>query len=131
MLGTSFDPERHKCGVDVAFSLPTIKPSNIPQALEVFLENKEHNNIGINISGLIYNDPANAKKRFGFKSEYNQIVRELINRFLNETDCRITLVPHVVTPKGHYESDVDASYKAIAELGKKSRKESHCRPFIQ
>lgn len=116
LLGESFDADRHKCGVDVAFGLPAIKPPNLSRSLESFLCDKKTKIVGFNISGLIYNNPQNAKNLFGFKADYNKVVVDLIRHFIKETDCRIALVPHVVTPEGHYESDIAASRKVIAQL---------------
>jgi len=115
LLGSSFDSSIHKCGVDVAFDLPGIKPSSIPQYMTDFFSNTT-DKIGINISGLIYNDFENAKKQFGFRADYRLAVLNLVKRFLSETDCHVALVPHVVTPEGHYESDVDACRDVVTRL---------------
>lgn len=117
LLGSSFDPGRHKCGVDVAFGLPAVKPANLPPVLEDFFADKDNEKIGINISGLIYNDPLSARKRFGFKADYNKTVLELTRRFLKQTSCRIALIPHVVTPVGHYESDIEACRDVLMNFG--------------
>lgn len=117
LLGSSFDPAQHKCGVDVAFGLPTTRPTNLPQAFEHFLLEGEEELVGINISGLIYNDPTNTKGRFGFKADYNKAVLGLVRRFIEQTDCRVVLLPHVITTEGHYESDVCACRDVLARAG--------------
>ncbi len=122
LLGESFDAERHKCGVDVAFGLPAVKPANLSHSLETFLRDSQTEIAGFNISGLIYNDPQNARDRFGFKADYNKVVVDLIKHFINKTDCRIALVPHVVTPEGHYESDIAACQNVLTRLDSDSRK---------
>ncbi len=116
MLGSSFDPTRHQCGVDVAFGLPTMHPRTLPLDLAGILAS-DLPKIGINVSGLIYNDFAKAKQQFGFKADYKQALLRLIQRFLTDTQCIIVLVPHVVTPKGHYESDMDACLDLISLIG--------------
>ncbi len=117
LLGDSYDPHRHRCGVDVAFGLPGIKPVLVTQTLQDFFKKNGSEIIGINISGLIYNNPAKAKEQFGLKADYNKVLFDLLRRFLKETDCKIALIPHVVTPKGHYESDLDACADVVARLG--------------
>ena len=120
LLGSSYDPARHQCGVDIAFGLPAFKPSSLPASLEKFLE-KKNKKIGINVSGLIYNDFKKSKKQFGFKADYRQAILNILKRFLTETDCIIALVPHVVTPRGHYESDTDACHDVVDRLGDQGR----------
>jgi len=115
LLGSSFDPQRHQCGVDVAFSLPVVKPDNLPESLESLFRDKK-NIIGFNVSGLIYNDFVKSKKQFGFKADYKKAILELVNRFLDQTDCTVLLIPHVVTAKGHYESDTDACHHVLGQL---------------
>jgi len=107
LLGPSFDPVRHRCGVDVAFGLPRIKPDKISPDLQKLLTSRSPR-VGINVSGLIYNTFARAKKQFAFRADYPAAIRDLVRRFLERTECRIVLVPHVVTPRGHFESDLDA-----------------------
>lgn len=124
LVGNDFDPAKHKCGVDVAFGLPTVKPENVPDKLEQFY-NSDVETIGINISGLIYNDPQKAKSQFKFKADYNSVVVKLIKRFLEVSDCNIALIPHVVTPRGHFESDIEAC-EAVLKTLPPSAKERIC-----
>jgi polysaccharide pyruvyl transferase WcaK-like protein len=120
LLGSSFDPQIHQCGVDVAFGLPAVKPSESGRDLIDFFAG-ETDKIGINVSGLIYNEWEKSQKRFGFKADYRRAVLALLQRFLTETDCTIVLVPHVIAPKGHFESDVDACKDLVGRLDSKQR----------
>ncbi|MBV5338797.1 MAG: polysaccharide pyruvyl transferase family protein [Deltaproteobacteria bacterium] len=126
LLGSAFDANRHRCGVDVAFGLP----AKLPDVLPIDLKKKLTSNIpkiGINVSGLIYNNFTKAKQQFGFKADYKQTILQLIQRFLTKTDCIIILVPHVITPKGHYESDMDACLDLTSRI---KSQEGHERLFI-
>ncbi|HEX5243247.1 MAG TPA: polysaccharide pyruvyl transferase family protein [Tepidisphaeraceae bacterium] len=109
MAGKDFNPARHRCGVDVAFALPTRLPTVALGLAGQFLDDRRTPLVGINVSGLILNDPEGSKDRFGLKADYNQVIRGLLSRVLCETDARVVLIPHVVTPPGHYESDLQAS----------------------
>jgi len=120
LLGPSFDQARHKCGVDVAFGLPLAKPKRLSLQMDALL-NSGKDKVGINVSGLIYNDPAKAKEQFAFKANYRAAVQGLVQQFLDQTDCTIFLVPHVVTPTGHYESDTDACSHVFRQLNKEDR----------
>lgn len=117
LLGETFDPNRHRCGVDMAFGLPSIKPTLLPSSWQHFLGNNDSGIIGINVSGLIYNDPQNAQEKFGFKAHYNTVIFDLIKRFLLETNCKIVLVPHVIAPEGALESDLAACRDVLSRLG--------------
>ena len=108
LLGDSFDEYKHRQAVDVAFLLPTsneetLKAKNI---LPEITPGKEI--IGLNISGLIYQNPTAAKENYKISIDYNTLVKNIIETLLSESDADIWLVPHVLAPTGHYESDSDA-----------------------
>lgn len=71
---------------------------------------------GINTSGLIWNDPAAMRQRYGFRADYREVVLGLLRHVLLKTDANVLLVPHVMTPPGHYESDAGANSAVVAAL---------------
>ena len=120
LLGDAFDPARHRCGVDVAFLLPTKRPAApLGDRLQEWLEtrNQAEPLAGLNVSGLLYNDPAGARSRYGFIADYRELCRSLVER-LAADGARVVLTPHVVSPPGHYESDIEASGRLAASLSK-------------
>lgn len=101
--------ENYMLGVDMAFSLPMMEPPPAERDRVEALVDREHGPVlGFNVSGLLYNDPAKAMKQYDLKADYKQAVLQFLVRILAETRARIVLVPHVVTPPGHYESDIHA-----------------------
>ncbi len=121
LLGADFDPDRHRCGVDVAFALEARPPRNpLPETVAGWLADAPGRRAepvaGFNVSGLIWNDPAAARNRYGFKADYRECVLGVLRRTLRESNARIVLVPHVLTPPGHYESDPAANEAVIAAL---------------
>lgn len=111
LLGSSFDPEIHIQGVDVAFGLnPDSISGDLSPELEKMLDDKSRPSpiVGINVSGLIYNNPESAREQYGLKIDYKRLMIDLVELFLDNTDCRIVIVPHVVDKIGHYESDLSA-----------------------
>ncbi|MGE3109787.1 MAG: polysaccharide pyruvyl transferase family protein [Phycisphaerales bacterium] len=64
--------------------------------------------VGVNVSGLLYNDAAGAREQYGLKADYREVVTRFVRRMVEESGANVMLMPHVVTPSGHYESDVDA-----------------------
>ena len=125
LAGRDFDPVRHRCGVDVAFGLEALPPEDpLPVRLADWLKERameERPVVGINVSGLIYNDAAGASQQYGLKADYRAVIHGLADRLLKESDCRILLIPHVITPKGHYESDVDACAAVAQFCGQSER----------
>lgn len=119
LLGNHFDPARHRCGVDMAFALPTLMPRSLPRKLISWfspLERAQTEVIGFNISGLIYNQPDSAAAQFGLRANYPELVRSFLNWLMRTTQVRVVLIPHVTTPQGHPESDFDAAGHVVAQL---------------
>ncbi|MCC6360765.1 MAG: polysaccharide pyruvyl transferase family protein [Phycisphaerales bacterium] len=140
LLGDVFDPDRHHCGVDVAFALESRPPRvALGEPIAGWLRDRGRDQdgyrrtvddapfppshlptfpplLGLNVSGLIYNDPVAMRERYGFKADYREIVHGFLRRVLLETEARVLLIPHVVTPPGHYESDPGANDAVLAAL---------------
>jgi polysaccharide pyruvyl transferase WcaK-like protein len=110
LVGDDFDPERHRQGVDVAFLLETRPPAEEHLAeLGPFIENRGNAPLfGLNVSGLLYNDPARAREQFALKADYRAVVKRLVDALLRNSDARLILVPHVMALPGSYESDIEA-----------------------
>lgn len=115
LLGSRFDPVRHRQGVDVAFALPMRQPSVIPQPLASWLaDDSDEVVVGLNVSGLLMNDPATGSSQFGLTIDYPHSMLNLARRLLDEVADRLVLVPHVVGPGP--ESDVAACERLAAQL---------------
>jgi len=98
LLGADYDEQKHRLGVDLAFGLPTVnRPGDIRTEVA-----------GINVSGLLWNNPDEATERFSLKADYKASLVGLCRYILNTSDLDILLVPHV-TPAGGSESDLVAS----------------------
>jgi polysaccharide pyruvyl transferase WcaK-like protein len=110
LLGDRFDPARHRLGVDLAFGLTPRAPAGLEPAVERALaERGAQPLVGLNVSGLLANRPQDAADRFGLACDYRALMRELVAWFLEKTDARLLLIPHVHAPSGHHESDLDAA----------------------
>ena len=121
LLGPDFDPQRHQCGVDVAFALETRAPRQVlPEPIATWLAEESDRRaapvIGFNVSGLIWHDPVAMRQRYGFKADYQECVLSFLRRILRETDTRLILVPHVLTPPGDHESDPAANTQVATAL---------------
>ncbi|WP_262693627.1 polysaccharide pyruvyl transferase family protein [Kordiimonas aquimaris] len=104
LLGESFDEDKHRLGVDLAFGLPAIGDVKKP-----------FDAVGINVSGLLWNKLDNAREQFGLKANYRGVLANLCRHILKTTQVSILLVPHV-TPGGGGESDLPACRALKASL---------------
>lgn len=125
LLGGAFDADRHRVGVDVAFLLETVEPDEStgtggPACLDALDRLGSGPLAGLNISGLIYNDPEKARTRYRFIADYRAVIARLIEGLV-AAGARVVLTPHVVTPRGHYESDTEASESVVSALGPEAR----------
>ena len=105
IMGSEFDPGKFKLGVDMAFLL---KPScsGFEDILDLMSGKKIY---GINVSGLIYNNPENSLTQYGIKINYGDVLKTFVEKVLSEDDGEVWFVPHVHAPLDHYESDLKAS----------------------
>ena len=110
LLGEDFDSNRHHCGVDLAFGLESREPDTpLPAPANAWLDGDTAEPlIGLNVSGLIYNHAAGARRRYGLRADYRRAMIRFMERVLHETEANILLVPHVFSAPGHKEHDPDA-----------------------
>ena len=86
--------------IDVAFFLP----------YETIIQDKNYIHVGINISALLWHGGYTRNNQFGLKCDYQSLVRQLIEYFLNQDNVKVHLVPHVVGAERHIENDYAISY---------------------
>lgn len=120
LVGDDFDPERHRLGVDVAFGMrPRRRNGGLHPTLENWLDERDADGgppvVGVNVSGLVWSSEERARG-YGFVLDYAVLVRRVLGWLLEETDARVALVPHVVEPEGHYESDPGANAALLQEF---------------
>lgn len=119
MLGEEFDADRHRSGVDIAFALGARNAEELidPALLQTISETDTNSPlVGLNVSGLIYNDPDAAYSRYHFKADYGQIILGFCNWLLEETGARLVLIPHVMSGRQYTESDYAACEKVAKTL---------------
>lgn len=120
LLGDEFDPARHREGVDMAFALEPRRPNHVVE----FLDERAgvgSDVIGLNVSGLMYNDPDAAREKYGFVADYDKIVDEFLRWIMEETEARVVLVPHVMAPPPSVESDVYACQNVLERVPERFR----------
>ena len=68
------------------------------------------------MSGLVWLSEERAKS-YGFVADYPDLVRRVLRGLLADPAVHVALVPHVIEPLGHYESDLEACNGLIASEG--------------
>jgi len=113
LMGEDADPAVHRRGVDMAFALEV---HDAPaEVLEPLAARRREGRIlvGLNVSGLTYNDP-DASALFGFRLDYRQLIHRFMDELLADDRVVVLLVPHVDTTMP--ESDRLAASAVIETL---------------
>ncbi|NKX43586.1 polysaccharide pyruvyl transferase family protein [Roseicyclus persicicus] len=126
-LGDGFDPARHRLAVDVAVALPAQAPEGLDRETMAWLApDRGFPLAGLNVSGLLCNDAAGARRAFGLADRHDAQIEALATALLDaDPGLRLLLVPHVHRPDGDPESDLDAARALKLRLG--SRAEGRVR----
>lgn len=80
--------------IDVAFALP----------FEPVQQEHDVQNVGLNVSGLLYQGGYDHKNYFGLSFDYKEYIEALIPKLM-ERGKRVHLIAHVITPDGSIEDD--------------------------
>ncbi|TAJ11254.1 polysaccharide pyruvyl transferase family protein [Marinilabiliaceae bacterium JC017] len=95
--------------IDVAFYLP----------YEAYQFSKEKVHVGINVSGLLWNGGYTKNNQFNLVCNYQELIKNTIEYFLNKEECEVHLVGHVLPENDHVENDyavcqkLKEGYKAV------------------
>jgi polysaccharide pyruvyl transferase WcaK-like protein len=102
---------------DVAFVLDSRKPDDFDATLLTKAKNGNTTLVGLNISGLLFNGGYTKDNMFNLKSDYRELVFQLIKHLMQNEKVVILLVSHVFPPAElSVESDLEACRKVFAEL---------------
>jgi len=69
------------------------------------LRNNAYTNVGINVSGLLWNGGYTKNNMFGIQSNYQELIRRLITSFLQKREVKVHLVSHVLVDSMPVEDD--------------------------
>lgn len=108
LLGPEADEERHRAGIDMAFALQPQAPATpIDEVVERWFADGRAV-MGLNVSGLLWTAAEAPSNPFGIRGDYRAIVEAVARGVLETPDASLVLVPHVLEPPGHPESDLGA-----------------------
>nr|OEJ79328.1 hypothetical protein A5482_00245 [Cyanobacterium sp. IPPAS B-1200] len=86
---------------DLAFYLP----------FEQCIFNHEKMNIGLNISGLLWNGGYNTNNQFALQVNYPQMITNILDLLNQKNNCLIHLIPHVISPSFPIDDDYEVCQK--------------------
>ncbi len=117
-LGSSFDPVRHKLGIDMAVALlPQDPRERLCSDLRTWFSDRKGPVAGLNVSGLLTMDGSGARSRFGLADNHLRQVGSIACALLDaDAALRLVLVPHVHRPPTDAESDLGAAQKLHLQL---------------
>lgn len=104
---------------DVAFVLDPKKPEHIDVGTLMKVRTKEMIVVGFNISGLLFNGGYTKDNMFGLRTNYRNLVFNIVESLMKDEKVLVLLVPHVFGAVGNVESDRDACLQVYQYLNEK------------
>ncbi len=111
------DISSYECCKRLGFAKKTLSVTDVAFALpyeKIQIENGKLN-IGINVSGLLYNGGYDRKNYFGLSFSYREFVEKLLSDLCEKREVQVHLIPHVI----YACEDVDDDYSVCEKLKKK------------
>lgn len=122
LLGNTNDTTNKKVrfAPDIAFVLDAREPERLGIEPSANMRGQNSTVIGLNISGLLLNRGNTQDNIFGLKTNYRELVYEIIEMLFKNERAIILLVPHVFPPVGYeFESDPNACLKVYESFKEK------------
>jgi colanic acid/amylovoran biosynthesis protein len=88
---------RGALSTDVAFTLPYEDQSE--------RRGGERVRVGVNVSGLLFNEAESGRNRFGLEVNYVDLTRRFIQGLVARPEIEVHLIAHVVSTEGGWEDD--------------------------
>lgn len=101
LLAADFDRERHRLGVDVAFTLPAMEPTEAVLGDVADWLSDPDPVVGVNVSGLL--TTPHAQEQFGLAADHENVLADLVRRLL-DSGRRVVLLPHVMGTIGEVDN---------------------------
>jgi polysaccharide pyruvyl transferase WcaK-like protein len=100
---------------DVAFTLDAIQPDAIEAVPEINLK-AARPLLGLNVSGLLYEESTLRRNAFGLRFSYRAFITELISQLMAKTSAHVLLIPHTFGVGDGAGGDLNACRDVIHEL---------------
>jgi len=108
-----------KFAPDVAFVLDARKPKQLDIEPSADIRAQDSIVVGLNVSGLLFNGGYSRNNMFGLRTDYRELICEIVEMLLKDEKVTVLLIPHVFPPPGYeVESDSDACLKIYERVRK-------------
>ena len=99
---------RGNLSVDVAFALPYVDRSSERGGARL--------RVGVNVSGLLFNEAESGRNRFGLSIDYALLMRRFLGRLATRDDVEVHLVPHATAEAYAWDDDGRIADKLATEF---------------
>jgi polysaccharide pyruvyl transferase WcaK-like protein len=121
-LNINTDAGKIRSVPDVAFVLDARKPDNLDVASLSEICQANTPVVGLNISGLLFNQAHTMKDAFGLKVNYQDLMHKIVKLFVEEEKTRLILIPHVFPQRGlEVENDFYACKNVYEQVPDKDK----------
>jgi polysaccharide pyruvyl transferase WcaK-like protein len=114
LRGTGTAPDGVSFCPDVAFTLDAIQPDDI-QIVPKFDLKTARPLLGLNVSGLLYEEDTLQRNPFGLGFNYRTFITELIRQLMAKTSAHVLLIPHTFGAAGGAGGDLKACREVIRD----------------
>jgi colanic acid/amylovoran biosynthesis protein len=114
--GNNAEQSQRSFCYDMAFGINAIAPLNLSVTGLSLKAGVYRTLIGINISGLLFMGGYTRKNAFALRSDYRQLMHDLIEYLNRRTNAAVLLIPHVFGAEPGSESDVLACAQVFEKL---------------
>lgn len=97
LVGRLAPSARRLLSADVAFALPYEDRSGLRGGVNL--------RVGVNVSGLLFNEAQAGRNRFGLQVDYAELMRSFIGRLISQPAVEVHLVAHVATAEPGWDDD--------------------------
>ncbi len=99
---------RGNLSVDVAFALPYVDRSSERGGARL--------RVGVNVSGLLFNEAESGSNRFGLSVDYADLMRRFVGRAAARDDVEVHLIPHATAEAYAWDDDGRIADKLASEF---------------
>lgn len=101
---------------DIAFVLDSDEPETVDIGSLENMRNEDSVVVGLNISGLLYNGGYTRGNMFGLKTNYPELIYDVVDYLMKDERVLLLLVPHVLAPSRTVEDDPSACRQLYEKL---------------
>lgn len=122
LVGGNHKAEKLRFCYDVGFVVDSVVPAHMDLSGLPVKQAQDSCIVGLNVSGLLFMGGYSRNNMFGLKTDYRELVYQIIELLIGEKNAVVMLVPHVFGGTEHPESDSVVCEKIYEALKAKYRR---------